>query len=48
MQGTGHADVQLYFKCPVTRQMGCPVNVYDFIIAADIVRFLGNGKITPF
>ena len=29
MQGTGHADVLLYFKCPVTQQMWCPVNAYE-------------------
>jgi hypothetical protein len=28
VQGTGHADVLLYFKCPVTQQMRCPVNAY--------------------
>jgi RimJ/RimL family protein N-acetyltransferase len=30
MQGTGHADVRLYFKCPVTQQMRCPVNAYNW------------------
>jgi hypothetical protein len=28
MQGVGRADVLLYFKCPTTKQMQCPVNVY--------------------
>ena len=29
MQGVGHADVHLYFKCPTTKQMRCPVNTYQ-------------------
>ena len=29
MQGVGHADVLLYFKCPTTKQMRCPVNAYS-------------------
>jgi hypothetical protein len=29
MQGVGYADVLLYFECPTTKQMGCPVNAYD-------------------
>ena len=28
MQGVGCADVHLYFKCPTTKQMRCPVNAY--------------------
>ena len=28
MQGVGCADVLLYFKCPTTNQMRCPVNAY--------------------
>jgi len=28
MQGVGHADDLLYFKCPTTKQMRCPVNAY--------------------
>jgi len=29
MQGVGRADVLLlYFKCPTTKQMWCPVNAY--------------------
>jgi LysR family transcriptional regulator, transcriptional activator of the cysJI operon len=28
MQGTGYAAVLLYFKCPVTPQVRCPVNAY--------------------
>ena len=28
MQGVGRADVLLYFKCPTTKQMRCPVNAY--------------------
>ncbi len=30
MQGAGHADVLLYFKCPVTKQMRYPVNAYNY------------------
>ena len=29
MQGVGHAGVLLYFKCPTTKQMRCPVNAYQ-------------------
>jgi hypothetical protein len=29
MQGVGRADVLLYFNCPTTKQMRCPVNAYD-------------------
>ena len=29
MQGVGCADALLYFKYPTTKQMGCPVNVYE-------------------
>jgi hypothetical protein len=32
MQGVGRADVLLYFKCPTTKQMRCPVNAYDFFV----------------
>ena len=28
MQGVGCANVLLYFKCPTTKQMRCPVNAY--------------------
>ena len=28
VQGVGRADVLLYFKCPATKQMRCPVNAY--------------------
>jgi hypothetical protein len=28
MQGVGRADDLLYFKCPTTKQMRCPVNAY--------------------
>jgi len=28
VQGVGRADVLLYFKCPTTKQMRCPVNAY--------------------
>ena len=28
MQGVGRADVLLYFKCPTTKQIRCPVNAY--------------------
>jgi len=30
MQGGGHADVLMYFKCPPTQQMQYPVNGYAF------------------
>jgi hypothetical protein len=33
MQGTGHAGVIWYFKCPVTPQMRYPVNAYQKSIA---------------
>jgi hypothetical protein len=29
MQGVGHADVLLYFKCPTTKQMRCPLKAYE-------------------
>jgi AmmeMemoRadiSam system protein B len=29
MQGVGRADDLLYFKCPTTKQMRCPVNAYQ-------------------
>jgi hypothetical protein len=29
MQGVGHAEALLYFKCPTTKQMRCPVNAYE-------------------
>ena len=29
MQGVGCADDLLYFKCPTTKQMRCPVNAYQ-------------------
>jgi hypothetical protein len=32
MQGVGCADVLLYFTCPTTKQMRCPVNAYDRFI----------------
>ena len=31
MQGGGHADVLMYFKCPPTQQVQYPVNGYDFL-----------------
>ena len=34
MQGVGRADVLLYFKCPTTKQMRCPVNAYVFFCRA--------------
>jgi hypothetical protein len=30
LNSVGRADVLLYFKCPTTRQMRCPVNDYRF------------------
>jgi len=30
MQGGGHADVLMYFKCPPTQQVQYPVNAYDY------------------
>ena len=40
MQGGGHADVLMYFKCPPTQQVQYPVNGYEFF------RFRGyqNGR----
>jgi hypothetical protein len=32
MQGVGRADVLLYFKCPTTKQMRCPLNAYKISI----------------
>ena len=32
MQGVGRADVLLYFKCPTTKQMRCPVNAYVHLL----------------
>ena len=32
MQDVGRADVLLYFKCPTTKQMRCPVNAYSSCI----------------
>jgi hypothetical protein len=29
MQGVGHADVTLWFKCPTTKQMRCPLKAYE-------------------
>ena len=31
MQGVGCTDVLLYFKCPTTNQMRCPVKAYKKI-----------------
>ena len=36
MQGVGCADVLLYFKCPTTKQMRCPVNAYVFSVPIDL------------
>jgi len=33
MQGGGHADVLMYFKCPPTQQVQYPVNAYKFKIS---------------
>ena len=30
--GVGRADDLLYFKCPTTKQVRCPVNAYDTFI----------------
>ena len=35
MRGTGCTDVLLYFKCPVTKQMRCPVNAYSKLTDVD-------------
>jgi hypothetical protein len=32
MQGVGRAGVLLYFKCPTTKRMRCPVNAYYFFV----------------
>jgi len=36
MQGGGHADVLMYFKCPPTQQVQYPVNAYLFYAYADL------------
>jgi hypothetical protein len=36
MQGVGRADVLLYFKCPTTKQMRCPVNAYRKGISKEV------------
>jgi len=33
MQGGGHADVLMYFKCPPTQQVQYPVNGYNHHLA---------------
>ena len=38
MQGVGRADVLLYFKCPTTRQMRCPVNAYAVSAHGHVIR----------
>ena len=53
MQGVGPADVLLYFKCPTTEQMRCPVNAYLFFITRCIkppviARLLPGGSIDNF
>jgi hypothetical protein len=35
MQDVGRADDLLYFKCPITKQMRCPVNAYVFSVPDD-------------
>ncbi len=42
MQGVGRADVLLYFKCPTTKQMRCPVNAYLFLSCFTSNRLLKN------
>jgi hypothetical protein len=38
MQGVGCADDLLYFKCPTTKQMPCPVNANESIIDEQLWR----------
>jgi hypothetical protein len=35
MQGVGHAEDLLYFKCPTKKQMRCPENAYLETCAVD-------------
>jgi hypothetical protein len=45
MQGVGCADVLLYFKCPTTKQMRCPVNAYGpFIDPPNLTNPIGEFK----
>jgi len=38
MQGGGHADVLMYFKCLPTQQVQCPVNAYRFRALSGLVQ----------
>ena len=38
MQDVGCADDLLYFKCPTTKQMPCPVNAYESIIDDQLLQ----------
>jgi len=42
MQGVGHADVILYFKCPTTKQMRYPVKAYGNLDVSR--RWMGCGS----
>ncbi|MEN8806303.1 MAG: hypothetical protein ABF291_02420, partial [Desulfobacterales bacterium] len=45
--GVGRADVLLYFKCPTTKQMRCPVNAYGaFKCPIHKYGFFSLGKAT--
>jgi hypothetical protein len=41
MQGVGRADGLLYFKCPATKQMRCPVNAY-LTFSSALSNYTGN------
>ena len=48
MQGVGRADVLLYFKCPTTKQMRCPVNAYHvFNTLSDIIIRYQTSPFSP-
>ena len=48
MQGVGRADVLLYFKCPTTKQMRCPVNAYKASAASHQMRGFRKAMQLPF
>jgi hypothetical protein len=48
MQGVGCTDVLLYFKCPTTKQMRCPVNVYKAYAASQQMRGFRKAAQLPY
>jgi len=40
MQGGGHTDVLIYFKCPPTQQVQYPVNAYVFYYSAPPLNYI--------